>query len=129
MLLFFRRSHRRCSIKKLLSKISKFSQETTRVEFFFVVKPQAFRHATWLKKDSNTVVFLRKYWKISENSFFEEHLRTAASGFYLSLQMFTLAVRMSDNFFLSIYYMKYLNQHETFELLCSVFENPYKFPN
>ena len=44
--------------KKLLSKISQYSQENICVGVSFLIKMQAFRPTTLLKRDSNTGVFL-----------------------------------------------------------------------
>ena len=44
---------------------------------YFLIKLQAWRSAILLKRDSNTGVFLWN-WEIFKNTYFEEHLRTAA---------------------------------------------------
>ena len=59
-----RSSHQRCSIKKLFLKISKYSQE----------KPWAYNY--FIKTHQH--VFSCEYCKIFQNTYFEEHLRTAA---------------------------------------------------
>ena len=64
-------SNRRCSIKKLLSKISQYSQENICVAVSLLIKLQAFR------PDINTGIFLR-IQNISSNNYFEEHLQMAA---------------------------------------------------
>ena len=45
---------------------------------YFLIKLQGCRPAILLKRDSNTDFFLECY-KICKNTYFEEHLRTAAS--------------------------------------------------
>ena len=69
---FFRTAARGVLWKKLFLKISQYSQES-------------FRPATFLKRDSNTGVFL---WicEIFKSTYFEEHLLTAASDFLKQLQ-------------------------------------------
>ena len=49
------------------------------MESFFnkVVSLQAWN---FIKKDSNTEVFSCEIWEIIKNTYFEEHLRTTASG-------------------------------------------------
>ena len=44
----------------------------------FSIKMQAFRAPVLLKRDSNTSVFY-EHWEIFKNTYFEVHLRTAAS--------------------------------------------------
>ena len=44
-----------------------------------MIKFQVFRPATLSKPDSNTAAFLYEYCENFKNSYFEEHLRTAAS--------------------------------------------------
>ena len=56
----------RCFRKKLSLRISQYSQESC-------------RHATLLKKESNTGFF--QYCKFFKNIYFEEHLLTAAFDF------------------------------------------------
>ena len=46
----------------------------------FLIKMQAFNPAALLKRDS-TQMFSRKVCKILKNTYFEEQLRTTASGF------------------------------------------------
>ena len=64
--------------QKLFLKISQYSEENTYVGISFSIKMQAFRPAALLKRDSNTWVFLR-ILRIFKNTYFEEHLWTAAS--------------------------------------------------
>ena len=59
------RSHRRCSIKKLLSKISQYSQEK---KLF--------------------LVFFREYCEFFQNPYFEKHLQTAAFETHLITKLF-----------------------------------------
>ena len=72
-----RSSHWRCSIKKLFLKISQCSQENICVELSFLIKLQVIRPAALLKRDSNTNVSC-EYCEIFRNTYFEEHLQTAA---------------------------------------------------
>ena len=44
----------------------------------FLIKLKAFRPATLLKRDSNTGLFSCGYCQNFKNTYFEEHLRTAA---------------------------------------------------
>ena len=60
----FRTSYQRCSIKKVFLKIL------------------VFRPATLFKKKTPIQVFSCEYWEIFKNTYFEEHLRTAASEVY-----------------------------------------------
>ena len=69
---FFKAATRGVAWKKLFLKISQYSQESCRPE-------------TLLKTDSNKE-FSSEYSKIFKNSFFEEHLLTAASDFLKQLQ-------------------------------------------
>ena len=46
---------------------------------FFLIKLQAFRPGIFLKRDSNTGVFMENL-KIFKNTYFEDHLRTTTSG-------------------------------------------------
>ena len=41
--------------------------------------PQAWRHETLLKRDSNTQVFFCEYCETLKNAYFQKHLRTTAS--------------------------------------------------
>ena len=66
----FTSSHQRCSIKKAVLKITQYSQEN------------AFSPATLLK---------REYCEIFENTYFEEHLRTAASVYFVAITVETNA--------------------------------------
>ena len=70
--------NRKCSTRKLFLKISQYSQENTCVGISFLIKMQAFRAPALLKRDSNTGVFC-EHWEIFKNTYFEEHLQTAAS--------------------------------------------------
>ena len=59
--------------------MSQISQENTCDGVFFnkVLSLQAWN---FIKKDSNTEVFSCEIWEIIQNAYFEEHLRTTASG-------------------------------------------------
>ena len=74
--------NRKCSTRKLFLKISQYSQENTCVGISFLIKMQAFRAPALLKRDSNTGVFC-EHWEIFKNTYFEEHLRTAASESFI----------------------------------------------
>ena len=73
--------NRKCFTRKLFLKILQYSQENTCVGISFLIKMQAFRAPALLKRDSNTGVFC-KHWEIFKNTYFEEHLRTAASEIF-----------------------------------------------
>ena len=68
-----RSSQQRCSLKKLLWKISQYSQKTSVLESLFnkVAGLQA--------KETPNQVFSREYCEIFNCSYFEEYLQTAAS--------------------------------------------------
>ena len=71
-------SHRQCSVKEgVLKNFSNFTRKHL-CWSLFLIKLQAWWSAILLQKDSNTGVFL---WNLrnSENTYFEEHLGTAAS--------------------------------------------------
>ena len=73
-----RSSHRMCSIKKDVLKIfSKFIRQHLCC-CLFLIKLQTWRPAT-LSKETPTQVFSCGYCKVFKNTYFEEHLRTAAS--------------------------------------------------
>ena len=74
-----RSSYQRCSVKKMLLKISQFSWENTCVGVS-LIKLQGWRPATLLKKYSNTQVFSCEIWKTLKKTYFEEHLQTTASA-------------------------------------------------
>ena len=58
--------------KKLFVKISHYSEESTCVEIFFCKK-------RLYQKDTPTQMFSCEYCEISENTYFEDYLGTAAS--------------------------------------------------
>ena len=64
--------------KAVLKNFAVFTWIHTCVEISFLIKMQAFRAPALLKRDSNTGVFC-EHWEIFKNTYFEEHLRTAAS--------------------------------------------------
>ena len=66
------------NLSQVFLKISQYSQENICVGISFLIKMQAFRAPALLKWDSNTGVFC-KHWEIFKNTYFEEHLQTAAS--------------------------------------------------
>ena len=71
----FRSSHRRCSVKKVLLKIS---QENTCVRVPFSIKLQA-SACNFIKKQSLVQVFSCKFCHISKNTVFTEHVQTTTS--------------------------------------------------
>ena len=64
-----RSSRQRCSIKKLLIKISQYSQENTYVGFV-----AGLISCNFIKKKTPTQVFSCEYCEIFKNSFFMEHI-------------------------------------------------------
>ena len=62
-----RSSHQRCSIKKVFLKIHNIHRKTPVLEPYFN------------NNFTKIHVFSCKYWEIFKNTYFEEHLRTAAS--------------------------------------------------
>ena len=68
-----RSSHRKCSAKKIVLKISENSQEKTCAGVSYSSP------ATLSKKETPAQVFSCKFWDIVKNTYFAEHLRTAAS--------------------------------------------------
>ena len=73
-------------------EISQYSQGNTCVRVSILIKMQAFRPATLLKRRlQHRLFFFWQYCQIFKNSYFEEHLWTAAStsfSFYVSLNVF-----------------------------------------
>ena len=69
---------RKSSTRKLFLKISQYSQKNTCVGISFLIKIQAFREPALLKRDLTKGVFC-EHGEIFKNTYFEEHLRTAAS--------------------------------------------------
>ena len=63
--------------KAVLKNFVIFTGKTC-VGISFLIKMLAFRHEALLKSDSNSGVFF-EYWEIFNNTYFEEHLWTAAS--------------------------------------------------
>ena len=73
-----RTSHRRCSIKKLLLKNFAVFRGKHLCQRIFLIKLQAFRYATLLKRDCNTDVFLWFLWNFWEYPFG----RISANGYF-----------------------------------------------
>ena len=75
----YRSSHQRYSVKKVFLEISKNSQENTcaRVSFLIKLQPET---CNFIKKETLAQVFSCKFWEISKNTFFAEHLRATASA-------------------------------------------------
>ena len=69
--------------RKVLLKISQNSHESTCVVVYFLIKLQA---CNFIKSETPTKVFSSEFWEFLKNSYFVEHLRTAA-----------FAARYSDN--------------------------------
>ena len=69
--------------RKVLLKISQNSHENTCVVVSFLIKLQA---CNFIKSETPTKVFSSEFWEFFKNSYFVEHLRTAA-----------FAARYSDN--------------------------------
>ena len=68
-------SHRKCSLKKLFSKILQYSQENICVGVSFFIKFQTFKAATLKKSLQHRCFSVAKFlWDIC----FEKHLQTAA---------------------------------------------------
>ena len=68
-------SHRKCSLKKLFSKILQYSQENICVGVSFFIKFQTFKAATFKKSLQHRCFSVAKFlWDIC----FEKHLQTAA---------------------------------------------------
>ena len=59
-----------CSAKKMLLEISQYSQGNTCVRASFLIKMQA-----WGLQETLAQVFSWKFYEISKNTFFTEHLR------------------------------------------------------
>ena len=74
-----RSSHQKCSIIKMFLKYSQYSQENTCVGVFFN-KVAGLRLANVLKKRLQHRCFPVNVAELFKNTYFEEHLRTAASG-------------------------------------------------
>ena len=64
----FRSSHRRCSIKKVFLKFRNIHRKTPVLESVF------------FKKETQTQVLSCEYCEILKKTYFEKHLRTAASN-------------------------------------------------
>ena len=71
--------HGRFSVKKVFLKILKISQENTVLESLFN-KVAGFQACDFIKKETPTQLSSCEIRKIFEKTYFEEHLRTTASG-------------------------------------------------
>ena len=78
----FKSSRRRYFIKKA-ALFSIFTWEHLCWILFFLMKLHTFKLATLLKRDCNTGVFLWTFWN-QQNTYFEEHIRTAAFGCHIN---------------------------------------------
>ena len=78
----FRSSHRACSVKKVFLKFRKFHRKTPVLESLLITL-QVFRPASLLKRYSNTDISY-EISEIFKNTYFEEHLRKAASVCFTS---------------------------------------------
>ena len=76
----YRSSHKRCSIKKGVLKNFAILTGKHLCWSLFLIKLQAWRSATLLKRDSSTGIFLWILWYF-KNTCFKEHSRTAISEF------------------------------------------------
>ena len=74
-----RSSHQRCSLKKVVFKISQYSQENTRAWVSFSIKLQAWSLQRYKKKRPWHRCF-PEFCEIFKNTFFKEHLRTIVSA-------------------------------------------------
>ena len=86
-LVMSRSSHQRCSIKKLVLKISENSQENTCARVSFLIKLHA---CNFIKKETLTQFFSREFCEIAKNNFSTEHLRTTASARLVLFQSFPI---------------------------------------
>ena len=73
-----------CSIQKLFLKITHYSQKNN-CWSLFLIKLQALRSATLLKRDFSTGVFL---CILRISIYFEKHLRTAASDYSFTIVIY-----------------------------------------
>ena len=74
----YRRSHRKCSVRKGFSEISQNSQENSSARVSFLIKLEA-SACNFIKKETLVQVFSSDFYEISNNIFFTEHLRVTAS--------------------------------------------------
>ena len=81
----FRSSHQRCSIKKLLLKISQSVTGKHLCSSLFLIKLQTFRPSTLLK-ETPIQVFSFEYCEIFKGIYFEDHVQT--SGCFCLLNYF-----------------------------------------
>ena len=73
LLLFFRSSHQRCSVRKgVLRNFAKFTGNHLCQSLFF----------NFIKKETLTQVFFCDFWEIFKNTFLTEHLRPTATYFF-----------------------------------------------
>ena len=80
-LVFYRRSHQRCSIKKaLLKNIAIFTGKHL-CWSLFLIKLEDLRACNFIKRETSPQVFSRGHCKIFKNIYFEEHPQAAASDF------------------------------------------------
>ena len=87
-----RSNHRRCSIIKVLLKIFQYWHEKTCV---VASQKESCRpeDLQCCEKETPTQLLSCEYWEIFKNTYFEKYLRTAASGFALSIKY------LSETFF------------------------------
>ena len=79
-IIIHRTSRWRCSVKKVFLKKSQNSQENTCASLFFN-KIAGLKGCNFNKKETQAQVFSCEFCKIFKNTYFKEHLRTAASKF------------------------------------------------
>ena len=77
----FRDNHQRCSIKTLFLKISQNSQKTPVLKSLCdnIVDLPA---CSFIIYSRSFPVNIAKFWNFLQNTYFEEHLQTTASGFF-----------------------------------------------
>ena len=74
----YRSSHQRCTVKKVLLKISQNSQENTCARVSFLIKLQA-EACNFIKKETLAQVFSCEFCEIFKNTFFRRTPLVAAS--------------------------------------------------
>ena len=90
-----RSSHWRCSIKKGALKNFAVLTEKHLCWSLFLIKLQAWRHATLLN-ETPTQVFSWEYCEIFKNIYFEEHLQTAAPDILVNSILQRDSVKICD---------------------------------
>ena len=104
--------NRKCSTRRLFFKISQYSLENT-----FLIKMQVFRPLALLKRDSNTGVFC-EHWEIFKSTYFEVHLRTAASESFTWTWTSTNNIGSEEDVFSKIKQNKNRSNTQLYEKTC-----------